>query len=143
MKDALTVNWFDAAAVTMLIIGVIVGRKRGMSSELLSVIQWLAIVFLGAMACGPVGKWLAELSGFSPVTTYITAYLLAALVIKIVFWMIKRMAGEKLVGSDVFGNLEYYLGMIAGGVHFTCITIFALALLHAKPVNAEHLAAQI
>ena len=39
-------------------------------------LQWLLIVFLGAMASGPFGKMLAGLSGMPPVLTYLTAYLL-------------------------------------------------------------------
>ena len=141
MKPGFTFNWFDFFPLAMLIVGVIIGRRRGMSAELLGLFQWLLIVFLAALACEPVGRFLAELSGFSPVTSYVTAYLLAAGVIKLFFVLLKRMAGEKLVGSDVFGSLEYYLGMLAGAVRFACMTIFALALFHAKPLNPEQLAA--
>jgi hypothetical protein len=42
------------------------------------------------------------------------------------------MAHGKLVGSDVFGSGEYYLGMIAGLVRYTCILVFGLALLNAR-----------
>ena len=127
----------------MVVVGVIVGRRRGMSSELLDLIQWLLIIFLGAIVCDPFGRLLADVSGFNPVTTYVTAYLVTAVVLKLLFLVVKRMAGEKLVGSDVFGGFEYYLGMTAGALRFACITIFALALLHAKPVRAEELSAQI
>src|SRR5437660_509773 len=124
-------NWFDLFVLAMLIVGIVVGRKRGMSLELLSVLQWLLIVFAAAIACGPFGKMLADVSGLSPVLTYTTAYLLATIVIKLVFLMIRRMAGEKLLASDAFGNFEYYLGMMAGLVRFACIVLFGLALLNA------------
>ena len=143
MKESFGVNWFDLIVLAMVVVGVLVGRKRGMSAELMDVLQWLLIVFLSALVCDPVGRFLTDLSGFSPVTTYIAAYLLAAIGIKILFVLLKRLVGEKLVGSDIFGSMEYYLGMIAGAVRFACISIFALALLHAKPVRAEQLAAQI
>jgi hypothetical protein len=54
-----------------------------------------------------------------------------------VFGWIKRAAGEKLVGSDVFGNSEYYLGMMAGGLRFACYLIVGMALLNAKNVTTE------
>src|SRR2546428_6002997 len=136
-------NWFDLFVLVMLIVGIFVGRKRGMSLELLAVLQWLVIVFVSALACGTLGKMLADLSGISPVLTYITAYLLAALAVKVVFVMIKRMAGEKLVASDVFGNFEYYLGMTAGLVRFACITLFVMALLNAKQVSKAELDAKL
>jgi uncharacterized membrane protein required for colicin V production len=139
----LSFNWFDLFVLVMLVVGIFVGRKRGMSMELLSVLQWLLIVFAGAMACGPLGKMLSDLSGMSPVLTYITAYLLAAIAIKIIFVMIRRMAGEKLVAGDVFGNFEYYLGMLAGLVRFACIVLFVMALLNAQQVSKAEIDAQL
>src|SRR2546428_13489488 len=143
MKSDLSVNWFDLLALVFIVVGVIVGRKRGMSSELLVVLQWLTIVFLAGMAAAPLGQMLADLSGLSPLVTYITGYLLAAIAIKVVFFMIKRMAGEKLVASDVFGNFEYYLGMTAGLIRFACITLFVMALLNAKQVSKAELDAKL
>src|ERR1044072_631749 len=93
----LSFNWFDLCVLAMLIVGIVVGLKRGMSLEVLSVLQWLMIVFAGGMAAGPFGKMLADLSGITPVLTYITAYLLTAVAIKVVFVLIRRMAGETLV----------------------------------------------
>ena len=127
----------------MLVIGVIVGRRRGMSLELLSVLQWLLIVFVGAMGADVLGKMLADVSGISPLITYITAYLLTAIVIKLIFVMIKRMAGEKLVSGEMFGSFEYYLGMFAGMIRFACMVIFFLALMNAKRVTKAELEAQL
>jgi uncharacterized membrane protein required for colicin V production len=143
MNAALGVNWFDLVALVMVAVGVFVGRKRGMSAELLDLVQWLLIIFVAAMASDPLGRALADITGFSPLSTFVMAYLLTAGVIKLLFVTIKRMAGEKLVGSDVFGGFEYYLGMAAGGIRFACITLFALALLNAKPVTDAQLAAQV
>jgi len=38
----------------------------------------------------------------------------------------------KLLGSDVFGRSEYYLGMGAGLVRFSCVLLAGLALLNAR-----------
>ena|SRR5947208_2874860 len=136
-------NWFDLVVLALLVVGLIVGRKRGMSLELLSMLQWLVIVFVGAMAADPFGKLFADFSGLNPVFTYITAYLLAAIAIKIVFVLIRRMAGEKLVSGDVFGRFEYYLGMFAGMIRFACMTVFVMALLNAQQVSKKELEAQL
>jgi uncharacterized membrane protein required for colicin V production len=139
----LSVNWFDLCVLALLIVGIVVGRKRGMSVELLSVFQWLIIVVVAAMASGPFGKMLAEFSGLGPVFTYIFAYLLVAIAIKIVFVLIRRMAGEKLVSGEIFGRFEYYLGMAAGLVRFACMIVFFLALMNAKQVTKAELTAQL
>jgi uncharacterized membrane protein required for colicin V production len=136
-------NWFDLVAVALLVVGFFVGRKRGMSLEMLSMFQWLAIVFVGALACDPFGRMMAEFSGLNPTLTYITAYLLTAIGLKVFFVLIRRMTGEKLVSKSVFGNLEYYLGMGAGVVRFACILMFGLALLNAPIVTDKELEAKL
>ena len=136
-------NWFDLVAMAILIVGFFVGRKRGMSLELLTVLQWLSIVFVGALACDPFGRMMAEYSGLNPTLTYITAYLLTAIGIKVLFVLFRRMTGEKLVTKAVFGNLEYYLGMGAGVVRFACILLFGLALLNAKQVSKKEIEEQL
>jgi len=37
----------------------------------------------------------------------------------------------QIIGSDVFGNAEYYLGMCAGAVRYACVTLVVLAFLNA------------
>jgi len=136
-------NWFDLIAIAILIVGFFVGRKRGMSLEMLSMLQWLSIVFVGALACDPFGRMMAEFSGLNPTLTYITAYLLTAAGIKFFFYLLRRATGEKLVSKSMFGNLEYYLGMAAGVVRFACILMFGLALLNAPIVTDKELEAKL
>jgi uncharacterized membrane protein required for colicin V production len=143
MRPELSFNWFDLAVVALVALGVMVGRKRGMSVELLAVAQWLLIICLGAIAYEPLGRILVDLTGLGAVFCYITAYVLVAVAIKIAFVVLKRMTGEKLLGSDTFGGCEYYLGMVAGGVRFLCILLFALALLHAPQVSNADLEKQL
>src|ERR1051326_7475380 len=130
-----SINWFDLCVLAMLVVGVIVGRKRGMSLEMLSTFQWLLIVFVGVMGASALGKTVADAVGVSPVFTYIASYLFIAVLIKVVFVLIKRMAGEKLVSGEIFGNFEYYLGMVAGMIRFACMIIFFLALMNTKQVT--------
>ena len=67
------------------------------------------------------------------------AYSAIALGITVAFWVITKLAKGKLVGSDVFGSGEYYLGMIAGLVRYACILIFALALLNARQYSQKEI----
>lgn len=141
--ENLTYNWFDIVALLMIVTGVLVGRRRGMSTELLDTMQWLLIVLLSALACDPFGRAIADFSGFSPIFCYIAAYLVTAIGVKLVFWLIRKMAGQKLIGSDAFGGFEYYLGMVAGGIRFACMTLFAMAILNARPINEADLAKEL
>src|SRR5687767_15247044 len=139
--SAFQLMWFDLLVLALVAYGIFRGRKRGMSEELLDVFQWLLIVVLGAMLYAPLGRVLSHFSGFSPLLSYIIAYSLIALALKLIFSMVKRSVGEKLVHADTFGRFEYYLGMLAGSVRCLCILIFALSFIHAKYISDAERAA--
>lgn len=124
-------NWFDIAILLVLALGVSRGRKHGMSTEIMLMIKWLAIIIVGGLSYNVVGDVISDNSVFTPLSAYIMAYFCIALFIAVAFLAIKKMANGKLVGSDVFGSGEYYLGMVGGLVRYTCIMIFGLALLNA------------
>src|SRR5688572_15505157 len=129
-------NWFDLVLVAVLIIGMIMGRRRGMSEELLPLLQWLIIIYLGGMAYRPLGTMVAHYTALSPLAGYIIVYVATAVVVKGVFAFLKRSIGEKMVGSDVFGRLEYPLGMLAGAAHYGAVLLFCLSLLNAPYISA-------
>src|SRR4051794_14761457 len=124
---SLAFNWFDILVVAVLFLGIVHGRKQGISGELLEVLQWLLMVVVAALFYAPLGNSIAAFAHLSLLSSYLIAYLLIAFSIKLVFSMIKRMVGEKLVRADTFGGMEYYLGMIAGALRFLCVIVVALA----------------
>ena len=128
---SLPFNWFDIAILLVLALGVQRGRKHGMSVEVMLVVKWLAIIIVGGLFYAVVGDVISDNSVFTHLAAYELAYIAIALFITVTFLAIKKMANGKLVGSDAFGSGEYYLGMIAGVVRYTCIIIFALAFLNA------------
>jgi uncharacterized membrane protein required for colicin V production len=138
---AFVFGWFDLVVLAVITLGVLQGRKRGMSEELLDVLQWLAIVVLCGMLYEPIGRSVAAFTNVRLLTAYIGSYLFVLITIRLFFSWIKQAAGDKLVGSDLFGGSEFYLGMAAGGVRCACYLMVALALLHAKHITPEQLAA--
>ncbi|MCX6930155.1 MAG: hypothetical protein NT154_44130, partial [Verrucomicrobia bacterium] len=108
--------------------------------ELLSLIQWLAILF-GCATCYQLGgELLAQLTTmFSRLTCYVAAYVVVGLSVLLLFAGLKRAFGGKLLGSDIFGRAEYYLGMGSGLVRFTCILLTLLALLNARYFSPEEI----
>ena len=135
------VSWFDLMVVVLLAIGVFRGRSRGMSEELLDLLKWLSIVVIGALTYRPVGKYIADYTHFGLNACYASVYIGVLIIVRFLFSWVKRMVGEKLLGSDVFGNSEFYLGMMAGAVRFGCYVIVTLALLNARYVSPEEMAA--
>jgi len=131
--DQLPVNLFDLVVVAVLAAGLFRGRKHGMSEEMLSLFQWLVIVFVCALIYQPGAELMAQFTSmFSRLTCYLLAYVVGALLVCLLFVGIKRTLGGKLLGSDIFGRSEYYLGMGSGVVRFSCMLLAALALLNAR-----------
>jgi uncharacterized membrane protein required for colicin V production len=125
-------GWPDAVVVIVLGIGLILGRRHGMSAELLGLIQWLSIVILGGFFYDAVSQLFMLTGLLNPLWSNILGYVTIAIAVKLIFSSIKRMVGEKIVGANVFGRFEYYFGMLAGMLRFACVLFFALSLLNAR-----------
>src|ERR1051325_5196005 len=141
--DALPFNAFDLALVVILGIGIYQGRKEGMSQGLIPLFRWLCIVFVCAVAYEPVGQFFNQSTNlFSSLSCYVIAYVGSALAIVVFFIGVKRALGGKLLGSDVFGGTEYYLGMGSGFIRYICIIIALLALLNARLYSTAEIKAR-
>ncbi len=134
-------NLFDLALVGLLTVGLLRGRKHGMSEELMHVVKWLLVVVSCALLYEPLGKALAQATPFTLVFSFMVVYFTCAMLILGIFALGKHQLGGKLIGSDVFGRMEYYLGMGSGMVRFGCIVIFVLALLNARYFTRQEVVA--
>jgi uncharacterized membrane protein required for colicin V production len=133
-------NWVDLLTGVVLFVGILRGRKRGMSLELLDTLQWIAIVVLAGLYYRTVAQFIAISPLMGKGFYNVTAYLLIVVTLKTVVVLLKRELGEKIVGADLFGRGEYYLGMVAGMVRFACIYFVALSILHAPYYSEQMLA---
>jgi uncharacterized membrane protein required for colicin V production len=131
--DNLPIGAFDLILVIVLAVGIQRGRKHGMSVECVNLLKWLAILFGCALVYQPVGQLMAQsTSMLGTLSGYILGYLVVAALIYSGFAVVKRSLGGKLLGSDIFGRSEYYLGMGSGLVRATCILLVVLAVLNAR-----------
>ena len=129
----LPINLCDLVVIVVLVAGILGGRKHGMSEELLNLLKWLAILLGCAAVYEPGAELISQFTNmFSRLTCYLLAYMGGALLIFLLFVGIKRIFSGKLVGSDIFGRTEYYLGMGSGLVRASCMLLAALALLNAR-----------
>jgi uncharacterized membrane protein required for colicin V production len=133
----LPINIFDLILVVILALGIRAGRKKGMSGELYDLLKWLIVIaacsalyeqVANFMTGGVMGSWFH----FSRLTTFLVAYVAMLLVGTAFFHLLKEKVGAKLAGSDFFGRSEYFLGMGAGLLRYTCIVLAGLALLNAR-----------
>ena len=129
---SLPINLFDLVALAIVVGGLLHGRKRGLSVEFPSLVKWIALLVVCAVAYRPLGQLISKAGFFDLLSAYLLAYLGTALVVFLAFQLLERRLGPKLEGSDVFGRAEYYLGMGSGLVRFCCMLLAALALLNAR-----------
>jgi len=151
-SSKLLFNMFDVALVLVLAFGFWRGRKNGMTKELLPFAQWLLIVFAAGLGYELLGDMLIQWGVIKSVfgksfnektAAYISAYLIIAGCVWLIFAFIRKHLKEKLEGSNVFGSGEYYLGIVCGMVRYACMIIFALALLNAPYYSQAEIDARV
>jgi uncharacterized membrane protein required for colicin V production len=138
--DGFPIGWVDFVTLLVIGIGFVRGRKRGMSEELLDVLQWIFIVVAGAFLYRNLGDLMSHNTVLSKLTYYLLSYILIAVAISLVFLFLKKRLGQKLIESDSFGVFEFYGGMVAGSVRWLCMYLFVLSMLHAPYYSPEYLA---
>jgi len=136
----LSFNYFDVFVVLWLMLGIYLGRKRGMSQEVLPMLQWIIIMVLAGLFYAPIAQFLHQNANLGNVLAAVIGYVLVGLVVHFIFLWIKNAIGEKLVGSDMFGRGEYYLGMTAGAIRFACILVCLIAVMNVRIISAEEMA---
>jgi uncharacterized membrane protein required for colicin V production len=132
-------NFFDVLLAVVLVGGIIHGRKHGLSAELLSTAKWVSLLLLCAVTYNVAGTLVAATGVFDLLTSYLLCYLGTALVVFLVFSVLERRLAPKLVGSDIFGRSEYFLGMGFGLVRFMSMLLVGLALLNAREFSRAEL----
>ncbi|MDB6054498.1 MAG: Colicin production protein, partial [Verrucomicrobiales bacterium] len=75
-------------------------------------------------------------------SSYLLVYIGFIVIIFFLFSVIRRLIGEKLLGADVFGKFEYYLGMLSGVIRYCCIIIMFLAIVHGRLMSVADVKAQ-
>jgi len=134
--DNLPVNWFDGVVVGMLIIGLFLGRKHGMSKEILPLMKWVSLVLVCGIWYPMAAQLLVNTAELGRVSSNILGYLLLAVAIFLVFSIVKWLLPIRRTENNLFGGGEYYLGMLSGMIRFACMLLAVLALLNAPYYTA-------
>lgn len=135
----LNLAWFDGAVLLLLWVGLIRGRTKGVSAQLLELLQWLGTVFLGVLLYRPIGHWLQPHLQVSSVAANVIAFLLIGGLLKLAIARLEDGMSEKLLSGDYFGRMEYPLGMLAGVLIHAAMILAALSLTRARLVTTEEL----
>src|SRR5215831_17809351 len=96
--DKLPINVFDVVVLAILLMGLLRGRKHGMSEELMGLVKWLTVVTVCSLLYQPAGEWFAKSSPFSLLASFLMVYIGGVLLILGIFALCKHRIGGKLVG---------------------------------------------
>src|SRR5258708_8858083 len=96
----MTLGWFDAVVVIGLAFGIFRGRRNGMSQELLPLLQWLILVPLCGFLYPMAGQFFINIFRWSKLTSYICGYITLALVVVLIFCVLRKVFAERL-GKNV------------------------------------------
>lgn len=140
--SVITLSWFDLVSVALIVVGIFHGRKTGMSQELFNTMKWLAMLTISALVYLPIGKLILRFVPIAPIYGYVSAYILANILLNILFITMRKKIKDKMSGSDVFGRAEFPLGMVAGAFQYACMLVMFMAVLNAKYVDEEALQRQ-
>jgi len=66
-------NLFDILLLAILAAGIMRGRKRGLSNELVGLAKWVTLLFGCALLYRPAGTLVANAGPFSLLTAYLFA----------------------------------------------------------------------
>lgn len=130
-----TFSWFDPIVFIVLVVGLVHGRKRGMSGELVDLLAALLLVTIPALYYEPLAKLINKHLHLTLFWSNLLAYGAIAAVILGAFGFLKGKMGDKLVSKDMFGRFEYYLGMLAGLVRYACYLTVLISIVHARYVS--------
>lgn len=137
----LELGLFDVLLVLTVILGFWRGKVRGISEELLDMLQWVVLVVAAGFLYSYVGDLLGKI-GLPLLAANIAGYVLIAAVVFTVFSFIRESVGTKLVDSDFAGSWEYRLGGVAGVVRYFCIYVAVLSLLNSRHFDEAAVAAE-
>lgn len=138
------VCWVDAVIVMLILFGIKRGRARGMSEEVLDFLKWLISLVVASYLYFPLGTLLADQTGLvSRLHGCLGVYLAVLLTVRISFSILRQQLGDRLLTSDLFGDGEYFLGMVTGAARYACIVLVLLSLFHARYYTQEEIRAQI
>ncbi|HCY64178.1 MAG TPA: colicin V production protein [Oxalobacteraceae bacterium] len=128
----MTLNWIDLLLGALILLGIVMGWRRGFVLEFLDLAAWLASLLVGIRFYQPVAQWLAKLTdwplAWSRPASFLAIFFLSVLVLQLLAAkLIVRLppTAHRHPGNRLLGILP---GLVNGAVHATIVAALLLAV---------------
>ena len=133
------VGWVDGGLLVALLLGILLGAKRGLSHELAILAGFALAVLATRLGYVPLADWMAERVSWSlPVLRFLAV--LALMVASLAAMGLVRLALGALMSFAFKGWIERLGGALAGGLRYGLIYLVAMMALSFLPVRNVEIA---
>ena len=115
-------NAVDIGALVLLILGTILGFRRGLSGEIARFVGTIAAFVLGYFLYSPTGAWLVDHTRLSTGTANVTAFILIVALVLLGSLLI-RLVLRSIMKISFEGNIEKAGGCISGFIRYAILVL--------------------
>ena len=131
-------SWLDILILLPLLVGLVIGIKRGLIIELTNLISIIAGVVCARLLSAPVAAWIAQQFTWPEAVCSVVAYVLLFVGITIVINIIARLL-SKLFKAVNLGWVNRLFGALFGIIKWGLIMLCIVLCLHRLDDNFHFL----
>lgn len=125
-------NAVDIGALVILLLGTIIGFRRGLSGEIARFIGTIAALCLGIYFYKPFGAWIAGHTRIGEETANVIAFALMAGAVLLITLLV-RLILRSIMKISFEGNLEKAGGCIAGFIRALILVLMVFMAMNMWP----------
>lgn len=131
-------TWLDILILLPLLVGLVIGIKRGLIIELTNLISIIAGVVCARLLSAPVAAWIAQQFTWPEAVCSVVAYTLLFLISTILLYLLGKLL-TKLFKAVKLGWLNRLLGGVFGLAKYAIIVLFVVPCVHQLDTQFQFL----
>lgn len=131
-------TWLDILILLPLLVGLVIGIKRGLIIELTNLISIIAGVVCARLLSAPVATWIAQQFTWPEAVCSVVAYTLLFLISTILLYLLGKLL-TKLFKAVKLGWLNRLLGGVFGLAKYAIIVLFVVLCVHQLDTQFQFL----
>ena len=131
-------TWLDILILLPLLVGLVIGIKRGLIIELTNLISIIAGVVCARLLSAPVAAWIAQQFTWPEAVCSVVAYTLLFLISTILLYLLGKLL-TKLFKAVKLGWLNRLLGGVFGLAKYAIIVLVVVLCVHQLDTQFQFL----